>query len=124
MEKHRKQKKCFNCGKSDAKLKTKPNRTFLSPNPPTFSEYYCNESCKEKTFRERYVWFAELDRNASDSECFEHDHWEKDSMRRSMRVGKCKITGKEVRVEPLQPGDNSGQPVECYQHFELKKIYK
>ena len=64
-----------------------------------------------------------LDRNASDSECFEHDHWEKDSLNRKIRVGKCKITGAEVRVEPGQPGENSGQPIECYEHFELRRSY-
>ena len=126
--------KCFDCKKEIIKkpIKTTPNRSFLSPRPINYGvkkesefhyEYYCTIECKDRTFKARYKWLAELDKNASDSECFEHDHWEKDNLHRRIRVGKCKITGKDVRVEPLQPGDNSGQPIECYRHFKLRNSY-
>ena len=126
--------RCFNCKNEiiGEAIKTEPNRSFTSPNSinhgvkdksKLYYEYYCSSECKEETFKARYKWFAELDKNASDSECFKHDHWEKDSLRRNIRVGQCVITGKEVRVEPLQPGNNSGQPIACYKHFELRKSY-
>ena len=78
---------------------------------------------KPKMTRKERIALIMLDQNASDSECFEHDHWEKDRLGRKIRVGKCKITGKEVRVEPGQPGDNSGQPIECYEHFKIRGSY-
>lgn len=111
--------KCNNCRKDGATYEAKPSRHFMSPNPASFSFFYCDKECANKVNKQDYANLALLDRNASDSECFIHDHWEG-----IMRVGKCKITGKEVRVEPLQPGDNSGQPKECYEHFELNERYR
>jgi len=117
--------KCFNCNQNIEKffIKTKPNRHITSPNSANYYDYYCNKQCRKETDDKRYAFFAKLDRNASDSECFIHDHWKKDSIGRNIRVGKCRITGVDVRVEPLQPGNNSGQPEECYKHFVLRKQY-
>lgn len=110
---------CSECGKQST-LKCKPSRGLTSPNKIESDVYYCSKDCMKIGEKKRYAFFAELDRNASDSKCFEHDHWEKDYIGRNIRVGKCKINGKEVRVEPMQPGDNSGQPIECYEHFEMR----
>lgn len=110
--------KCVECGK-DGTIKSKPSRTLMSPNSPTFYLDFCSKECQSKYNKESYRYYAELDRNASDSECFVHDHWDG-----IMRVGKCKITGNEVHVEPLQPGNNSGQPKECYEHFVLNRRYQ
>lgn len=113
--------KCSNCKKilKDF-IEAEPARHLTSPNPARFKLKFCNKECLKKFNEEAHSFWANLDRNASDSTCFVHDHWEKDNIGRNIRVGKCKITGKEVRVEPLQPGDNSGQPKECYEHFELR----
>lgn len=127
--------KCKDCNKelSTSFIKVEPSRHVCSPNSinwiaktekEKYYEYYCSEECRKKLDKERYIFWAEVDRNASDSECFIHDHWEKDTIGRKMRVGHCAITGKEIKVEPLQPGDNSGQPKECYEHFSLRKSYK
>ena len=138
--------KCAECKKEikDIPIKQEPSRSFISPSSvagdlrnilqkvPSLKEivklndYYenfCSKECAEKTNLKRYIWFAILDRNACDSECFEHIGWKKDRLRRNIRIGKCKITGKTVEVQPLYHGDNSGQPIECYEHFELKKGY-
>lgn len=104
-------------------MKAKPSRHAMSPNPPTFDFDFCSVECHKKYNKESYKFYAGLDQNASDSQCFEHDHWETDSIGRKMRVGKCTITGAEVRVEPLQPGNNSGQPKECCDHFVLHARY-
>ena len=126
---------CFNCKKKiiGKPIVSEPNRSMVSPGSINrwfkdkkdfYYDHFCSELCKKKTDGARYKFWAGLDRNASDSECFVHSHWETDSLHRKIRVGYCKITGKEVRVEPLQPGNNSGQPIECYEHFELRSNYK
>lgn len=112
---------CHECGKviMGQPVTAKPNRTLLSPKPPALTVDYCSQECKKLCDHKRYKFYALLDRNASDSECFQFDHWEGKE-----RIGRCKITGKEVRVEPLQPGNNSGQPIECYEHFKLRGQYE
>lgn len=123
---------CQECGEL-ANIKSEPPRHLTSPNSINrFAKdeedkiylWYCSRECQKKNQREAYIFWAELDRNASDSECFIHDHWETDRLKRKIRVGRCNITGEEVKVEPLQPGDNSGQPIACYNHFKLKSVYK
>lgn len=119
---------CVQCGKSGAPIRVEPNRHACSPNSINWSakkeedKFYlcfCSKEC-EKIYQDRsFAFWAELDRNASDAECFSHIAWDG-----KMRIGKCKVTGEDVRVEPLQPGDNSGQPVACYEHFVLRKKYK
>lgn len=109
---------CSQCNK-EATIKCSPSRHMTSPNSLKMDVWYCSKECKDLGEGVRYTAFAILDKNSSDSECFEHDHWEN-----GMRVGICKITGNEVKVEPLQPGDNSGQPKECYDHWELNSRYK
>jgi len=126
--------KCFNCNKVISKaIKIEPSYHFTSPGSINrfeknkskfYYECFCSFKCRKETEKKKYAFFAGLDRNASDSECFIHNHWERDSMYRNIRVGKCKITGKEVRVEPQQPGNNSGQPIECYEHFKLRESLK
>lgn len=111
---------CTHCKKILNKpFMASPARGLVSPNK-IIKLSFCDKKCVDKLNGEAYSFWAELDRNASDSTCFQHDHWESDSLHRKIRVGGCKITGGEVRVEPLQPGDNSGQPKECYEHFELR----
>ncbi len=109
-------------------IKVEPNRHACSPNSinwmakkkeDKYYTTYCSNECMKKGQALNYAFWAELDRNASDSECFEHTGWDK-----KMRLGKCKITGEDVKVEPLMPGDNSGQPKTCYEHFVLKKKYQ
>jgi len=107
---------CLVC-KKPAKLEAKPARHLTSPNTAEFTLDFCSKDCRNEYNKQATKFYSELDRNASDSDCFIHDHWEKDSLNRNIRVGRCKITGKEVRVEPGQPGDNSGQPIECYEHW-------
>ena len=123
------QNQCNKCGKS-ATIKVEPNRHACSPlsindsrvfgniNEPYY-EYFCSAECQKEYGDVNYACWAEIDRNASDSECFEHIGWDG-----KMRLGKCKITGESVRVQPQMPGDNSGQPRSCYLHFELKQKYK
>ena len=126
--------KCFNCEKElrDKFIKAEPSYHFTSPGSINrwernkadfYYEYFCDSKCKKILDKARNKFMAELDRNASDSDCFEHERWEKDYFHRNIRIGKCKITGKQVRVEPQQPGDNSGQPEECYQHWKLRSNY-
>lgn len=125
---------CRECNKNEAVIKVEPTRHFMSPlsinhdysrfkkiNPKLekYYEWYCSKECQKKCQDKTYAYLAELDRNASDGECFEHEGWDK-----KMRVGRCKITGEKVRVEPLQRGENSGQPMACYEHFVLKKKYQ
>lgn len=119
--------KCEVCGKESC-IKSEPIRHLMSPNSINMGVnkeeekvylYYCSKECQKKDQNLTYACLAELDRNASDSECFEHIKWDG-----IYRIGRCKITGKEVRVEPLMPGDNSGQPKECLEHFVLRKKYQ
>lgn len=137
---------CFECKKEiiGEPIVQEPNRGFLSPSSSVggikdilsrfpslnsfidinnYYERFCSKECQDNLNTKRYIWFAVLDQNASDSECFEHIGWKKDDLHRNIRVGRCKITGQKVEVEPLQPGDNSGQPIECYNHFKLRKNY-
>ena len=130
MEKY---KTCFNCKKeiSGEPILAEPNRHAMSPLSVNYGKQksghhydsYCSETCHKETDAARYVFFASLDKNASDSECFEGESAYKDRLGRTIRVGKCKITGERVEVEPLQPGNKSGQPQACYEHFELRKSY-
>jgi hypothetical protein len=138
--------KCFNCKEeiTGKTIKAEPNRHMQSPNSinhgvspdKQYFNYYCSEICRKETDRARYRWFADIDRNASDSECFIHDHWEvrdvtghgphlcPQSWGVRVRVGHCKITGNEVVVIPLMPAEASGQPKECTEHFVLRKNYR
>jgi len=111
--------KCTNCN-GVAKIEAKPSRHLTSPNTASFKLAFCSKKCIKAYNQESGKFYAELDRNSSDSQCFIHDHWEKDKIGRNMRVGQCRITGLPVRVEPNQPGNNSGQPIECYEHFKLR----
>jgi len=110
-----------------ATLKVEPNRHATSPNSINWGkdttdehyyDYYCSEECKRIHQSENYAYWAELDENTSDSECFEAMGWDG-----IFRIGKCKVTGQRVRVEPLMPWNNSGQPDECTKHFKLRKKY-
>lgn len=108
-----------------------PARHMCSPSGAGFKNYFCSDNCREINATEAYIFFAELDQNASDSQCFQHIKWIKDfedkrriaPVGRKLRYGRCKITKQEFAVEPLCPGDNSGQPQECYDHFILLDIY-
>lgn len=125
--------KCSNCKKEiiGVPIKIAPNRGLLSPNPSNYGLeekdsyywYFCSKECKKETEGQCYIFWAQLDRNASDSECFVHERWITNSIGKKMRVGHCNITGEEVIVEPLVPGENSGQPKKCYEHFVLRKSY-
>ena len=132
--------KCFECEKEiiGEPIRQLPNRHICSPLSigqlrrisgsksglqENDYDHFCSEKCQKELNLKRYAWFAALDRNASDSECFEHISWAKDRLGRMIRFGRCKITGKEYEVEPSQPGDNSGQPKECYDHFKLRENY-
>lgn len=120
--------KCRKCDKN-ATFKVEPSRHSMSPNSinygwnpsrrPKYYDYYCSKECQKADQDLTYTCLAEIDRNASDSACFQHERWDG-----KYRVGVCKITGEKVRVEPLMHGDNSGQPVSCYKHFELHPRYK
>ena len=116
---------CAECKKeiTGKLIEQKPNRSAISPASSKYLECFCSKECQDKLNLKRYIWFAILDRNACDSECFEHTGWRKDRLHRNIRIGKCKITGKIVEVQPLYHGDTSGQPIECYEHFELRKDY-
>lgn len=118
---------CKACG-SPSTLKSEPNRHATSPNSINYGakkeedkyyDYYCSPEHRDKDQALNYACWAELDRNASDSECFEHTGWDG-----VYRVGRCKITGDIIRVVPHSPWDNSGQPKMCYAHFSLKKRYR
>lgn len=122
--------KCFECKKDfqENAIKAEPNRHACSPNSFNWNAkneqekrylYFCNQECKNVYQKKNYAEWAEFDRNASDSECFQHETWDGD-----FRIGTCKVTGMKVRVEPLMPGDRSGQPKECYDHFTLRETYK
>lgn len=125
--------KCFNCEQDiECPVKREPSRHLTSPlsinhgktdKAQHYYEHFCSEACYKQTNGASYRFFAMLDRNASDSACFEHNHWEKDNYGKHIRVGRCGVTGDEVRVEPLQPGDVSGQPKACYEHFILHSRY-
>lgn len=122
--------RCFQCGRFMKKgVFSEPERHLTSPGSINrwtkrkkdyYLESFCRQECIKKLNKRRNRFFAELDRNVSDSTCFLHDHWETDSLHRRIRVGRCQITNKVVRVEPLQLGDDSGQPKECYEHFQLR----
>lgn len=123
--------KCLNCGTAEWKIKTVPSRHLLSPRPYNDSQAwggcklpaficFCSKKCADEHNSACYSWFAKLDRNCSDSECFESNgKWDGE-----YRLGKCVVTGREVRVIPQTPGDRSGQPEECYDHFVLRKKYQ
>lgn len=127
--------KCNFCSKrSKNMIFDNPVRHMLSPNgfnqgvskERQMSLSFCSKECRNSGQKERYSFWAELDRNASDSKCFVHEGWEKRRVGLhtiSMRKGHCRITGKSFFVEPLQPGENSGQPKECVDHFELLERY-
>jgi len=111
---------CFECGKRCKEpIWSSPSRHACSPNKFNFKYPFCSTECSNRNQKVNYAHWAELDRNASDSECFEHHGWEG-----KYRIGRCKITGDAVRVEPVQPGNNSGQPKACYEHFTLLKKYQ
>ena len=125
---------CSNCEKElkSIFIKSEPAYHFTSPGSINrwtkdkkdfYYEYFCDFLCKKALDKDRNKFMIILDRNSSDSECFEHDYWVKDDIHRNIRVGKCKITGQEVRVEPQQPGNNSGQPIECYNHWQLSSNF-
>lgn len=113
---------CIICKKDcNSEILVKPLRHLTSPNPaPKYS--VCSKEC-ETEFNENkpkmYAFFAALDRNASDAECFEAEGWDG-----IFRVGVCRVTKTRVRVEPLMPSENSGQPRECTQHFKLRQKYR
>lgn len=120
-------KECRNC-KKEAIIKAEPNRHVTSPNSINYGvhkesdkyyDWYCSKECMKKDQDLNYAYWAEVDKNASDSECFVGEGWDG-----IYRIGKCKITGQKVRVEPLMPDTNSGQPKECSEHFVLRKKYK
>lgn len=126
---------CDNCKKEivGQPVKSEPSRHACSPNSINWlakkkeDKYYwnfCSKDCQKSLQDITYAFWANQDRNASDSECFETIGVEKDRLNRTIRTGKCKITGMDVKVEPLQVGDNSGQPIECYQHFVLREKYQ
>lgn len=96
----------------------RPNRTATSPNRASFNVDFCSLECAKKWQDNNYAAFADLDQNASDSECFVGEGWDGD-----YRVGHCSITGKAVRVLPMFPADRSGQPPECASHFKLRASY-
>lgn len=110
--------KCGECGKP-VKVKAEPSRHLCSPSRAGFKLGFCSAEHRDQYQIRTYAHLAKLDCNASDSECFEHLHWEG-----KYRVGRCKVTGEVVRVEPLQPGEKSGQPKACYDHFVLKERYR
>ena len=124
---------CANCNKEgEFSLKSEPVRHLLSPNSfnvfgdnksEKYYNYFCSKECMDLRNNETYAYWAELDRNASDSECFEHIGWRKIGST-NHRIGKCKINNKEIIVQPLMIGNNSGQPIECFENFELKHKYR
>lgn len=124
-------RKCKQCGKenlSDYLIKSEPNRHACSPNSININKkseqdkfylYYCSKECQKKDQDLTYACWAELDKNVNDSECFEGTGWEG-----NLRVGKCKITGKELKIFPMMPAEASRQPEECTDHFILRKKYR
>ena len=117
--------KCWNCGIGKVTIRTKPLRHLLSPSIPTWGtnnpwkEEFCSKECQKEFQSASEAFWANVDRNASDSDCFEHIKWGK-----GVRIGRCKITGDEFQVQPLMFGENSGQPQACYDHFVLHKSYR
>jgi len=103
---------CKECGKeiTGKPYKRGVNRHMLSPNTmldkkgKKYFNIYCSEKCADKADKDRYRFFADIDENCSDCKHFKHDHWEKE-----MRIGSCKYH-KHIKVEPLMPNNNSGQP--------------
>lgn len=111
---------CQNCKKNtNNPVDEVPSRHACSPLRADFKTSYCSKECATEHQKENYAYWADIDRNASDGECFEHERWDG-----KYRVGRCKITGQQVRVEPMQPGNNSGQPKECEEHFVLNERYR
>lgn len=99
-------KKCNNI----AIIKSEPTRHCTSPNSinlmaknekDKYYELYCSQECRKADQDLNYALWAELDRNASDSECFVHERWENGA-----RIGHCNITGNPVKVYPLYPAEN------------------
>ena len=144
-----KKEKCQHCKKEivGEPIKAEPCRHATSPNSINYGRTnkarffylsYCSKECEKIDQEEMYASWAAIDKNASDSECFEGTGWDGE-----FRIGKCKITGKDVRVMPLQPSERSlfptiifvngvykagplgsGQPRECTEHFKLRKKYQ
>lgn len=131
-------KRCRKCGKKiqGEPIMAKPSRHLTSPNSASWEDPFCSTKCRDIYQKQLYAELAQLDRNASDSECFIGNGWEKkdytgfdgsilnDHWGAKVRVGRCKITGNQIIVEPLQPGGRSGQPEECYKHFKLRWAYR
>lgn len=113
--------KCSYCSQEIVGIpfEASPSRHFMSPSKADFKLLYCNKEHATLKNDSDYAFIAELDRNASDSECFEGDGWEG-----IYRTGTCKISGRRIRVEPLMPGERSGQPTECVEHFKLRRKYQ
>lgn len=109
---------CTFCKKdSNTGIWAKPSRHLTSPSKTHVDDlYFCTNQERKEYDRRAYPFWADLDRNASDSTCFMHERWEGQN-----RVGTCKITGEKVSVEPLMPGNNSGQPKACIEHFVARK---
>lgn len=135
---------CFYCKKefTHEAIQAEPCRHAMSPNSinhgskaeDRFYLYFCSKECEVKYQKETYAYWAELDRNPSDSECFEGIGWEGDE-----RVGRCTITGKILRIIPMMPGEkcilyktptepvsveNKESVEECVGHFVLRKKYR
>ena len=126
---------CLHCGSTlpENFVLANSTRHVTSPNPSVCAFPFCNQEHANKWNDIKYAHLADLDRNASDSECFEHIEWVRSEFKNfdgtifygpKKRKGRRKITGEEVIVEPLQPSENSGQPKECTEHFELLERYK
>lgn len=123
---------CQHCNQSLSEggvVRAEPVRHLTSPNSinydrsrlgsPNITLVYCSVACQKEDAHLTYAFWADLDRNASDSECFVHEGWEG-----KVRVGHCSITGERVMVEPMQPGLGSRQPRACYEHFKLHPRYQ
>lgn len=116
--------RCVYCKKQGASIEFNPSRWLCSPcgynqfEKKPHSLVACSPECVKEFNKRIYAFWATIDRNASDSECFVHESWDG-----KMRVGYCSKTGKRVRVEPMMHGDNSGQPKSCYDHFVLHNRY-
>lgn len=129
------------------------NRCSLSPSKLELDTGYpfCSLECYKKDNKLNYSFWAELDKNPSDSECFEHTGWkevdkkDKYSYLYKDRIGKCKITGKKISVLPLhhyanydcyldkeykirnpkiEIKENDLNIAKCVCHFQLRKEYR
>jgi hypothetical protein len=102
----------------DTPVNEVPARHACSPERARFSVAFCSKNCAGVWQKQNYAYWAELDLNASDSECFVHERWLNE-----YRIGKCSVTGDEVKVQPMQPHYKSGQPQQCTEHFKLHERY-